>query len=118
MALDLAGPSGRRAIRRTRLRLRADAGSGFYGGQQTRLLRIYLAATTFLYVYGTVASALLYPGRAAHHIGGITAIGLGLGALAWLAIRPDKPGPATAAAMAATPIVMASTSRSRPSSPA
>lgn len=39
--------------------------------------------------------------------GGIVAIGLGLAALAWLAVRPDKPTPATAAAMTATPVVMA-----------
>jgi diguanylate cyclase (GGDEF)-like protein len=110
MAVYLAGPFGRRAIRRSRLRLRADAGSGFYGGQQTRLLRIYLAATTFLYVYGVTFSVLLAhrPGFGrGNHLGGIIAIILGLAALAWLAVRPDKPGPATAAAMAATPIVMA-----------
>lgn len=109
MALDLAGPFGRRAIRRYRLRLRADAGSGFYGGQQTRLLRIYLGATTFLFVYGVVFSVLrVRPGLAqGNHIGGIVAIGLGLAALAWLAAQPDEPGPATAAAMAATPAVMA-----------
>lgn len=108
MALDLAGPFGRRAVGRSRLRLRADAGSGFYGGQQTRLLRIYLAATTFLYVYGVVFGILLaHPGSRSNHIGGITAIALGLGALTWLAFRPDKPAPATAAAMAATPLVMA-----------
>lgn len=71
------------------------------------MLRIYLAATTFLFVYGVVASALFRPGAPGHHVGGIVAIGLGLAALAWLAVRPDKPGPATAAAMAATPIVMA-----------
>ncbi len=35
------------------------------------------------------------------------AIGLGFAALAWLAFRPDKPVAATAAAIAATPIVMA-----------
>jgi diguanylate cyclase (GGDEF)-like protein len=37
----------------------------------------------------------------------MVAIALGLAALLWLAARPDKPAPATAAAMAATPIVMA-----------
>jgi diguanylate cyclase (GGDEF)-like protein len=107
MAVYSAGPFGRRAIRRSRLRLRADAGSGYYGGQQTRLLRIYLGATTFLFVYGVTFSALLLHPAGANHIGGIVAISLGLAALAWLAARPHSPAPATAAAMAATPIVMA-----------
>ena len=109
MAHNLASPFGRRAIHRSRLRLRADVGSGFYGGQQTRLLRIYLAATTFLFGYGVVFT--LFPIRRDLHYanpaGGIVAIALGLAALAWLAVRPDKPGPAMAAAIAATPIVMA-----------
>jgi diguanylate cyclase (GGDEF)-like protein len=73
------------------------------------LLRIYLAATTFLFTYGVVFT--LFPIRQgltyANPTGGIVAIGLGLAALAWLALRPDKSGPATAAAIAATPIVMA-----------
>lgn len=43
----------------------------------------------------------------ANPTGGIVAIGLGVAALAWLAFRPHKPAPATAAAIAATPIVMA-----------
>jgi diguanylate cyclase (GGDEF)-like protein len=109
MGLRLAGVVGRRATRRYRLRLRADAGRGFYGKQQVRLLRIYLCATTFLYLYGVVFT--LFPIR--HGLtqgapaGGIVAIGLGVAALAWLAVRPGKPAPATAAAIAATPIVMA-----------
>jgi diguanylate cyclase (GGDEF)-like protein len=100
---------GRRSTHRNRLLLRADAGSGFYGTQQARLLRIYLGATTFLFSYGVVFT--LFPIRrglaTANPTGGTVAIGLGLAALAWLAVRPDKPTPATAAAMAATPIVMA-----------
>src|ERR1700721_1966247 len=109
MAVHSTGLFGRRAIRRSRLRLRADIGSGFYGGQQARLLRIYLSATTFLFVYGVVFT--IFPIRPGIHYanptGGIVAIGLGVASLAWLAFRPDKPGPATAAAIAATPIVMA-----------
>jgi diguanylate cyclase (GGDEF)-like protein len=109
MAHNLANPFGRRAIPRSRLQLRAEVGSGFYGGQQTRLLRIYLAATTFLFGYGVMFT--VFPIRLdltyANPVGGFVAIGLGLAALAWLAVRPDKPGPATAAAIAATPIVMA-----------
>jgi diguanylate cyclase (GGDEF)-like protein len=110
MGPSLSGPFGRRTTRRYRLRLRADAGSGFYGKQQVRLLRIYLGATTFLYTYGVVFTTLipirhgLKPG---HPAGGIVAIALGLAALAWLAVRPGKTAPATAAAIAATPIVMA-----------
>jgi diguanylate cyclase (GGDEF)-like protein len=94
------------------LRLRADAGRGFYGGQQVRLLRIYLGATTFLYVYGVVFT--FFPIRQgltlSNPAGGLVAIGLGLAALAWLAIRPDQLAPARfseAVAIAATPIVIA-----------
>src|SRR6201999_981348 len=39
--------------------------------------------------------------------GGVVAIVLGFVAMVWLAVRPDKPAPATAVAIAATPIVMA-----------
>jgi diguanylate cyclase (GGDEF)-like protein len=109
MGVSLPGPFGRRATRRHRLILRADAGSGFYGRQQVRLLRRYFYATTFLYIYGVVFT--LFPIRQgltlSNPAGGIAAIGLGFAALAWLAVRPDKPAPATAAAIAATPIVMA-----------
>jgi diguanylate cyclase (GGDEF)-like protein len=110
MGLRLAGPFGRPATRRHTLRLRADSGSGFYGKHQVRLLRIYLGATTFLYTYGVVFSTVIPLHRGlpkGNPAGGIVAIALGLAALAWLAVRPDKPAPATAAAIAATPIVMA-----------
>nr|WP_231982418.1 GGDEF domain-containing protein [Mycobacterium sp. E787] len=109
MGLRLAGPFGRRVTGRQQLRLRADSGSGFYGKHQVRLLRIYLSATTFLYAYGVLFSlfpihrGLTYGSPA----GGIVAIALGVAALGWLGVRPDKPAPATAAAIAATPIVMA-----------
>lgn len=109
MDVSLLGPFGRRAPRRYRLRLRANAGSGFYADEQVRLLRIYLGATTFLYVYGVVFT--LFPIRHgltyANPAGGIVAICLGVAALAWLGVRPDRPAPATAAAITATPIVMA-----------
>ena len=109
MHLRLLGPVGRRTARRNRVLLRADAGSGFYDTQQARLLRIYLGATTFLYTWGVAFT--LFPVhrefKGAHPVGGIVAIALGLAALLWLAARPDKPAPATVAAMAATPIVMA-----------
>jgi diguanylate cyclase (GGDEF)-like protein len=92
------------------LRLRADSGSGFYAAHQVRLLRIYLGATTFLYAYGVVFTTVfpLHPGLPkGNPTGGIVAIVLGVAALVWLVVRPDKPGPATAVAIVATPIVMA-----------
>lgn len=79
------------------------------GRQNVRLLRIYLGATTFLYAYGVTFT--LFPVRTdlvyGNPIGGIVAIALGILALAYLAVKPDRPMPATLAAMAATPIVMA-----------
>jgi diguanylate cyclase (GGDEF)-like protein len=106
---NLPDPFGRRAARRYKLRLRVNAGSGFYAREQVRLLRIYLGATTFLFIYGVVFTLFpvhrgQLPGKPG---GGILAIVLGLAALAWLAVRPNKPGPAIAAAIVATPIVMA-----------
>ncbi|MBI3226072.1 MAG: GGDEF domain-containing protein [Mycolicibacterium cosmeticum] len=78
--------------------------------QRARLLRIYLAATTFLYVYGVVFT--LFPVRTdityGDPTGGIIAVILGIGALAYLAISPVRGVMvATVAAVAATPIVMA-----------
>jgi diguanylate cyclase (GGDEF)-like protein len=110
MGISLPGHFGRRATRRYRLRLRADAGHGFYSKQEVRLLRIYLGATTFLFTYGVVFTTVLpiRPGlKPGNSAGGIVAIALGFAALAWLAVRPDKPAPATGVAIAATPIVMA-----------
>jgi diguanylate cyclase (GGDEF)-like protein len=79
------------------------------GKQNVRLLRIFLSATTFLYAYGVTFT--LFPVRTdlayGNPIGGIVAIALGISGLAYLAVRPDRPMPATLAAMAATPIVMA-----------
>ncbi|GAB7067423.1 GGDEF domain-containing protein [Mycobacterium hodleri] len=92
-----------------RLRSLATADGRVLGKQTVRLLRIYLGATTFLYAYGVTFT--LFPVRTdiayGNPIGGIVAIVLGLSALAYLAVRPDRPMPATVAAMAATPIVMA-----------
>lgn len=92
-----------------RVRLVDFTGSDFHGAQQIRLLRIYLALTTFLYVYGVVFTIWpLHPELTyANPTGGIVAIALGIGALIWLAIKPTKPEPATLAAIVATPVVMA-----------
>ena len=70
----------------------------------------HVGATTFLYLYGVVFSAVfpIHRGmRVGNPIGGVVAIALGVAALVWLAVRPDKPAPATAVAIVATPIVMA-----------
>ena len=87
----------------------AGADSGGLGTQRTRLLRIYLGATTFLYLYGVVFT--LFPVRTdlrfANPAGGIVAIALGVAALGWLAFRPDRVAPAIVFAVAATPLVMA-----------
>lgn len=91
------------------MRLRRDASKVFYSRHQVRVLRTYLGATTFLYVYGVAFT--LFPIRhgltLSNPVGGIVAICLGCAALVWLAVRPAEPWPATAAAIAATPIVMA-----------
>ncbi|CAG6852010.1 GGDEF domain-containing protein [Mycobacterium avium subsp. paratuberculosis] len=109
MGRSLPHPSGDKDARPYRLRLRADAGSVFYRTQQARMLRIFLGATIFLYAYGVVFTLFpIRPGLTlSNPAGGIVAVGLGLGALAWLAARPDKPAPATVTAIVATPIVMA-----------
>ncbi|CAN3131703.1 diguanylate cyclase domain-containing protein [Mycobacterium sp. smrl_JER01] len=87
----------------------AGASSGVFGKQRVRLLRIYLSATTFLYLYGVVFT--FFPVRTdlayGNPLGGIVAIVLGTSALAWLAAKPDQPMPAIVAAIAATPLVIA-----------
>jgi len=92
-----------------RVKLLAYTGSDFHGMQQIRLLRIYLGLTTFLFTYGVVFT--IWPLRRdltyANPIGGVLAIVLGVAALIWLAVKPSKPGPATLAAIVATPLVMA-----------
>ncbi len=92
-----------------RVRLLDFAGSDFHSAQQIRLLRIYLSLTTFLYVYGVVFTIWpLHPELTyANPTGGLIGIVLGVAALAWLAIKPDTPAPATLTAIAATPLVMA-----------
>lgn len=87
----------------------ATADGRMFGKQTVRILRIYLGATTFLFAYGVIFT--LFPVRTdlayGNPIGGIVAIVLGVAALAFLAIKPDRLMPPTLAAMAATPIVMA-----------
>src|SRR5690349_1518067 len=91
------------------LRLGAGSGRRLVGGQQIRALRIYLAATTFLYAAGVAFT--LFPVREnitlSNPVGGIVAIVLGVAALIYLAVRPNQPLPAVLAAIVATPIVMA-----------
>jgi diguanylate cyclase (GGDEF)-like protein len=92
-----------------RLSSLAGADGRVLGRQRIRLLRIYLSATTFLYLYGVVFT--LFPVRTdiayGNPVGGIVAIVLGASALVYLAVNPARLMPATVAAMAATPIVMA-----------
>src|SRR5689334_13284013 len=92
-----------------RVRLLDFTGSDFHGAQQIRLLRIYLALTTFLYTYGAVFAILRIRRDLVYGnpTGGVLAIVLGVAALIWLAVRPNKAGPATLVAIVATPLVMA-----------
>jgi diguanylate cyclase (GGDEF)-like protein len=75
--------------------------------QRIRVLRLYLAATTFLYIGGVFLN-FISPRRAelANPLGGIIAIVLGIGALVYLAAERRSLIPAIAAAMIATPVVM------------
>jgi diguanylate cyclase (GGDEF)-like protein len=92
-----------------RLRSLAGAHGRVLGRQRVRLLRIYLSATTFLFLYDVVFT--IFPVRTdiayANPVGGVIAIVLGVSALAYLAVRPQRLWPATIAAMAAAPVVMA-----------
>lgn len=92
-----------------RLRSLAGAEGRVLGRQRIRLLRIYLGATTFLYLYGVVFT--FFPVRTdlvyADPTGGVVAIVLGLAGLGYLAMRPRSLWPATVAAMAAAPVVIA-----------
>ena len=87
----------------------AGADGRVFGKQRVRLLRIYLGGSTFLYAYGVIFT--LFPVRTdlafANPVGGIVAVALGLSALAYLAVKPNGLMPATVAALAATPMVMA-----------
>ncbi|MGX9790523.1 diguanylate cyclase domain-containing protein [Mycobacterium sp. MMS18-G62] len=92
-----------------RLSSLAGANNLLPGRQRVRLLRIFLGATTFLYLYGVVFT--LFPVRTdiayGNPTGGIIAIVLGTLALAYLAVKPDRVMLATVIAIVATPIVMA-----------
>lgn len=87
----------------------ATADGQMLGRQAVRVLRIYLTATTFLFAYGVTFT--LFPVRTdleyGNPVGGIVAVVLGVAALLHLAFQPDRLMPATLAAMAATPLVMA-----------
>ncbi|MFT3661313.1 MAG: GGDEF domain-containing protein [Gordonia sp. (in: high G+C Gram-positive bacteria)] len=74
-----------------------------------RTLVVYLLVTTVAYVAGVTLTLFPPTDRIplANPTGGILAIVLGVGALVWLWLRPSRPGPATAAACLATPIVIA-----------
>ena len=76
--------------------------------QKVRVLRIYLAATTFLYFVG-VFLTFISPRRSelANPTGGIIAVVLGFLGLVYLAFSRGRLGPAVAAAMIATPVVIA-----------
>lgn len=80
-----------------------------FSSQRARLLRIYLGATTFLYLWGVTFT--LFPVRTdltyANPAGGIAAIVLGIAGLSYLAVRPRHTGPALAVAVVATPLVIA-----------
>lgn len=78
--------------------------------QQIRVLRIYLAATTFLYAAGVLLT--FFPLRTnnvelSNPTGGIIAVVSGFFGFLYLARTPTNLAPAIAAAMIATPAVMA-----------
>jgi diguanylate cyclase (GGDEF)-like protein len=76
---------------------------------QTRALRMYLGATTALYIAAVVLTVFPTGDEAdlPNPTGCIIAIVLGLGALIYLATTPERLGPAAGAAMIATPVAMA-----------
>ncbi|UPG68503.1 hypothetical protein [Gordonia hongkongensis] len=73
------------------------------------VLRTYLAVTTLLYAVGVALT--LFPtddsATLSDPTGGLVAVVLGLAALGWLSVRPQRPLPAMIAAGVATPAVMA-----------
>ncbi|MUL66721.1 hypothetical protein BOO86_19770 [Mycobacterium sp. CBMA 234] len=87
----------------------ASTGHPLLAQQKIRTLRIYLGATTALYLYGVLGSLLIIRAREPliDHVGGIIAVMLGSVALIALAITPRSQGFATLAAIIATPAVMA-----------
>lgn len=92
---------------------RPDLHLGALGGPLPRsplhVLRTYLAATTLLYAMGVALT--LFPvddsATLSDPTGGLIAVALGIAALGWLSVRPQRPLPAVIAACAATPTVMA-----------
>ncbi|TYQ02016.1 UNVERIFIED_ORG: diguanylate cyclase (GGDEF)-like protein [Gordonia westfalica J30] len=73
------------------------------------VLRTYLAVTSLLYATGVALT--LFPvddsATLSDPTGGLVAVGLGIAALGWLSVRPQRPFPAVIAACVATPAVMA-----------
>ncbi|EON31389.1 MULTISPECIES: GGDEF domain-containing protein [Gordonia] len=73
------------------------------------VLRTYLAVTSLLYAIGVALT--LFPvddsATLSDPTGGFVAVALGIAALGWLSVRPQRPLPAVIAACAATPAVMA-----------
>ncbi|MGW9265737.1 GGDEF domain-containing protein [Gordonia terrae] len=73
------------------------------------VLRTYLAATSLLYAMGVALT--LFPvddsATLSDPTGGLVAVALGVAALGWLSVRPQRPLPAVIAACVATPAVMA-----------
>ncbi|WP_099021985.1 GGDEF domain-containing protein [Mycolicibacterium palauense] len=87
----------------------AGADYRVFGNERVRLLRIYLGATTFLYLYGVVFTLFpIHPDLTyGNPTGGILAVVLGAAALSYLAVERHRLLPPTLAAVAATPVVMA-----------
>jgi diguanylate cyclase (GGDEF)-like protein len=76
--------------------------------QKVRVLRIYLAATTFLYFVGVFLNRISpRSDELANPTGGIIAVVLGVGALIYVAFVHARLAPAIVAAMVATPVVIA-----------
>nr|WP_238391877.1 MULTISPECIES: GGDEF domain-containing protein [unclassified Mycolicibacterium] len=87
----------------------ASTGHPLLAQQKIRTLRIYLGATTALYLYGVLGSLLIIRAREPliNHAGGFVAVTLGSVALIALAVTPRSQEFATLAAIIATPAVMA-----------
>lgn len=76
--------------------------------QKVRVLRIYLAATTFLYFVGVFLNRISpRSDELANPTGGMIAVVLGVGALIYVAFAHARLAPALVAAMVATPVVIA-----------
>lgn len=76
--------------------------------QKVRVLRIYLAATTFLYFVGVFLNRISpRSDELANPTGGMIAVVLGVFALIYVAFAHARLAPALVAAMVATPVVIA-----------